>query len=37
MSNLTNKGNAIKILNVFQVLANITEKELDMIMFLGIY
>ena len=34
MSNLTNKQNAIKILNVYLILADIIEKELNMIMFL---
>ena len=34
MSNLTNKRNAIKVLNVYQVLADITEQELNVVMFL---
>ena len=29
MSDLTNKQNAITILNVYQILADITEKELN--------
>ena len=37
MSNLGNKQNAIKILSVYQILANITETRLNMIMFLDTY
>ena len=34
MSNLTNKRNANKISNVYQVLADITEQELNVVIFL---
>ena len=37
ISNPTNKQNKNKILNVFKILADVTKKQLNMIMFLDTY